>query len=51
MGLVNMKRCVDTIELSSKVGQGAKLLMRIFIPNQPFGGRRDEHTHEPSTNH
>jgi anti-sigma regulatory factor (Ser/Thr protein kinase) len=51
MGLVNMKRCVDTIELSSKVGQGTKLLMRILIPNQPFGGRRDEQTHEPSTNH
>ena len=51
MGLVNMKRCVDTIELSSKVGQGTKLVMRILIPNQSFGGRRDEQTHEPSTNH
>ena len=51
MGLVNMKRCVDTIELSSKVGQGTKLVMRILIRNQSFGARRDEQTHEPSTNH
>jgi anti-sigma regulatory factor (Ser/Thr protein kinase) len=51
MGLVNMKRCVDTIELDSKVGQGTKLVMRIFIPDQTFGGRREEQNDEPSTNH
>ena len=51
MGLVNMKRCVDTIDLHSTVGQGTKLLMRIFIPNQTIGGRRDGQNDEPSTNH
>ncbi len=42
MGLVNMKRCVDTIDLDLTVGEGTKLVMRILIPNQTFGGRRDE---------
>jgi CBS domain-containing protein/anti-sigma regulatory factor (Ser/Thr protein kinase) len=51
MGLVNMKRCVDTIDLQSKVGEGTKLLMRILIPNQTIGGRRDGQDDEPSTNH
>jgi CBS domain-containing protein/anti-sigma regulatory factor (Ser/Thr protein kinase) len=51
MGLVNMKRCVDTITLDSKVGEGTKLVMRIFIPGQTFGGRRDGQNDEPSTNH
>jgi len=51
MGLVNMKRCVDEIELESTVGKGSKLIMRIFIPNQTFGASRDEHRNEPSTNH
>ena len=51
MGLVNMKRCVDTIDLNSKVGEGTKLVMRIFIPDQTIGGRRDGQEDEPSTNH
>ena len=51
MGLVNMKRCVDTIDLDSTVGKGTKLVMRIFIPDQTFGGRREEQNDEPSTNH
>lgn len=51
MGLVNMKRCVDEIKLESSVGKGTKLVMRIFIPDQPFGGRRDGETDESSTNH
>jgi anti-sigma regulatory factor (Ser/Thr protein kinase) len=51
MGLVNMKRCVDTIDLHSTVGQGTKLVMQIFIPNQTIGGRRDGQNDEPSTNH
>jgi anti-sigma regulatory factor (Ser/Thr protein kinase)/CBS domain-containing protein len=51
MGLVNMKRCVDTIDLTSSVGQGTKLVMRIFIPDQPFGGRRDGETNELAKNH
>src|SRR5689334_18731974 len=51
MGLVNMKRCVDTIDLDSTVGKGTRLVMRILISNQTFGGRREEQNDEPSTNH
>jgi CBS domain-containing protein/anti-sigma regulatory factor (Ser/Thr protein kinase) len=51
MGLVNMKRCVDTIDLDSTVGKGTKLVMRILIPDQTFGGRREGQNDEPSTNH
>jgi anti-sigma regulatory factor (Ser/Thr protein kinase) len=51
MGLVNMKRCVDTIELTSTVGKGTKLVMRIFIPDQTFGASRDGQNNEPSENH
>ena len=51
MGLVNMKRCVDEIELNSTVGKGTKLVMRIFIPNQTVGISRDGQNDEPSTNH
>jgi len=51
MGLVNMKRCVDEIQLNSTVGKGTNLVMRIFIPNQTFGGRREEQEDEPSTNY
>jgi CBS domain-containing protein/anti-sigma regulatory factor (Ser/Thr protein kinase) len=41
MGLVNMKRCVDEINLESSLGKGTKLLMRIFIPDQTVGVSRD----------
>jgi anti-sigma regulatory factor (Ser/Thr protein kinase)/predicted transcriptional regulator len=34
MGLVNIKRCVDKMELESKVGKGTKLTMRIDVPAQ-----------------
>jgi CBS domain-containing protein/anti-sigma regulatory factor (Ser/Thr protein kinase) len=51
MGLINMKRCVDTIELTSTVGVGTKLVMRILIPDQTIGGRREGNHDEPSTNH
>jgi len=51
MGLVNMKRCVDTIDLTSTVGEGTKLVMRIFIPDQTIGGRREEQNDEPATSH
>jgi len=51
MGLINMKRCVDTIDLDSTVGKGTKLVMRILIPDQTFGGRREGQNDEPSTNH
>ena len=51
MGLVNMKRCVDEIELTSTVGEGTKLVMRIFIPDQTIGGRHDGENDEPSADH
>jgi CBS domain-containing protein/anti-sigma regulatory factor (Ser/Thr protein kinase) len=51
MGLVNMKRCVDEIKLESTVGEGTKLVMRIFIPDQTVGSGRDGQNDEPSTNH
>jgi CBS domain-containing protein/anti-sigma regulatory factor (Ser/Thr protein kinase) len=38
MGLVNMKRCVDTMELESTVGKGTKLVMRILVPNETLTG-------------
>lgn len=41
MGLVNMKRCVDTMELESTVGKGSRLVMRILIPNQTLTGIRE----------
>ena len=51
MGLINMKRCVDTIDLTSTVDEGTKLVMRILIPNQTIGGRRDGDNDELATNH
>ncbi len=51
MGLVNMKRCVDTIDLTSTVGEGTKLVMRILIPDQTIGGRRDGENDELAKNH
>jgi CBS domain-containing protein/anti-sigma regulatory factor (Ser/Thr protein kinase) len=38
MGLVNMKRCVDTLELESTVGKGTKLVMRILVPTETLTG-------------
>lgn len=38
MGLVNMKRCVDTMELESIMGKGTKLVMRILVPNETLTG-------------
>ena len=51
MGLVNMKRCVDEIELESTVGKGTKLIMRILIPNQTVGVSREGRNDESSTNY
>jgi anti-sigma regulatory factor (Ser/Thr protein kinase) len=50
MGLVNMKRCVDEIELTSTVGKGSKLVMRIYIPDQTVGVSREGQTDESATN-
>ena len=41
MGLINMKRCVDEIKMESSLGKGTKLVMRIYIPDQTVGVRRD----------
>ncbi|HSK86917.1 MAG TPA: CBS domain-containing protein [Anaerolineales bacterium] len=51
MGLVNMTRCVDEIELTSTMGKGTKLVMRIFVSDQTFGTSRDGQNDEPSKNH
>lgn len=51
MGLVNMKRCVDEIELSSTLGKGTRVLMRIFIPDQTVGVSREGQNNESSKNH
>jgi len=42
MGLVNIKRCVDKIEIESAVGKGTKLIMRIYVPTENFTGRKEE---------
>ncbi len=41
MGLVNIKRCVDSMELESTVGKGTKLTMRIHVPDENFNGRKE----------
>ena len=41
MGLVNIKRCVDSMELESTVGKGTKLIMRIHVPDENFNGRKE----------
>ena len=42
MGLVNIKRCVDKMEIESTVGKGTKLTMRIYVPTENFTGRKEE---------
>jgi anti-sigma regulatory factor (Ser/Thr protein kinase) len=42
MGLINIKRCVDKMELESSVGKGTKLVMRIYVPTENLNGRKDE---------
>ena len=41
MGLVNIKRCVDSMELESTIGKGTKLIMRIHVPAENFNGRKE----------
>jgi CBS domain-containing protein/anti-sigma regulatory factor (Ser/Thr protein kinase) len=41
MGLVNIKRCVDKMEIESTIGKGTKLVMRIHVPTENFNGRKD----------
>ena len=42
MGLVNIKRCVDSMDIESTVGKGTKLIMRIHIPTENLSGRKEE---------
>ncbi len=42
MGLVNIKRCVDKMEIESTLGKGTKLIMRIYVPTENFTGRKEE---------
>jgi len=42
MGLVNIKRCVDTMEIESTVGKGTKLTMRIHVPDQNLNETKDK---------
>jgi len=39
MGLVNIKRCVDKMELESTVGKGSKLTMRITVPPETIASK------------
>lgn len=41
MGLVNIKRCVDKMELESTFGKGTKLTMRITVPPETLNGKRE----------
>jgi CBS domain-containing protein/anti-sigma regulatory factor (Ser/Thr protein kinase) len=42
MGLVNIKRCVDKMDIESTVGKGTKLTMRIYVPTENLNGRKDD---------
>ena len=42
MGLVNIKRCVDKMDIESTVGKGTKLTMRIHVPTEYFTPRKEE---------
>jgi CBS domain-containing protein/anti-sigma regulatory factor (Ser/Thr protein kinase) len=41
MGLVNMKRCVDSMEIESTPGKGTKVVMRIHIPEEKLINNRE----------
>ncbi len=41
MGLVNIKRCVDKMEIESTVGKGTKLTMRIYVPTENLNVRKE----------
>jgi hypothetical protein len=44
MGLVNIKRCVDSMDIESTVGKGTKLVMRIHIPTENLNGRKKDNS-------
>lgn len=41
MGLVNIKRCVDAMELESTPGKGTKLTMRIAVSSDTLNSKRE----------
>ncbi len=41
MGLVNIKRCVDKMEIESTIGKGTKLTMRIYVPTENLNIRKE----------
>jgi CBS domain-containing protein/anti-sigma regulatory factor (Ser/Thr protein kinase) len=41
MGLVNIQRCVDKMELDSMPGKGTKLVMRIAVPANTLNGKKE----------
>lgn len=42
MGLINIKRCVDKMDIESTVGKGTKLTMRINVPLENSNKHKDE---------
>lgn len=42
MGLVNIKRCVDKMDIESTVGKGTKLTMRINVPVENPDKKKDQ---------
>ncbi|MBI2331418.1 MAG: hypothetical protein HYU84_04510 [Chloroflexi bacterium] len=40
MGLVNIQRCVDKMELDSAPGKGTKLIMRITVPSESLNSKK-----------
>jgi anti-sigma regulatory factor (Ser/Thr protein kinase)/CBS domain-containing protein len=42
MGLVNIERCVDEMQLESTVGIGTRLTMRIDLPEEPLRSSADQ---------
>jgi len=42
MGLVNIQRCVDKMELDSALGKGTKLTMRITVPEESTNGKKGQ---------
>jgi CBS domain-containing protein/anti-sigma regulatory factor (Ser/Thr protein kinase) len=42
MGLINIKRCVDKMEIESTVGKGTKLTMRIHVPLDNSNEHKDK---------
>jgi CBS domain-containing protein/anti-sigma regulatory factor (Ser/Thr protein kinase) len=51
MGLVNIQRCTDKMDLESSPGKGTKLIMRIHVPEEKRNGLGKGNSNESSTDH